>query len=61
MTGLTFTDCSSLKALLPKAMASAYRDAVLEAVAETGIKAVVFPEACPWSWDEAMAQGFWPE
>jgi hypothetical protein len=54
-------DNPSLKSMLPKAMASAYRDAVLEAVAETALAASVFPESCPWSWDEAMDARFWPE
>ncbi len=40
-------DNPSLKPLLPNGLAAAYRDAVLEAVAETGLPASTFPETCP--------------
>ena len=54
-------DNPSLKPLTPNAMQIAYRDAVLEAVAETGLPRSAFPEACPWSFEQAMDAGFWPE
>jgi hypothetical protein len=54
-------DNPSLKSLLPQAMASTYRDAVLEAVAETGLPAATFPQSAPWSWEETLAAEFWPE
>ena len=53
-------DNPSLKPLLPQALASAYRDAALEAVAETGFPATTFPDACPWTVEEALDEGFWP-
>lgn len=53
-------DNPSLKPLLPQAMAAAYRDARLEAVAETGLTAATFPEGSPWSAGEALDAGFWP-
>jgi Domain of unknown function DUF29 len=54
-------DNPSLKPLLPKALASAYRDASLEVVAETGLlQGSNFPEACPWTVDEVLDRGFWP-
>ncbi len=53
-------DNPSLKPLLPKALASAYRDASLEAVAETGLPAATFPEACPWTVEQVLDGGFWP-
>jgi hypothetical protein len=53
-------DNPSLKPLLPTAVSAAYRDAVLEAVAETGLPAVAFPEKCPWSFEQALDAGFWP-
>ena len=46
--------------LLPKALASAYRDASLEAVAETGLPAATFPEACPWTVEQVLDGWFWP-
>ena len=42
-------DNPSLKPLLPKALVSAYRDASLEAVAETALPGATFPAACPWT------------
>ena len=53
-------DNPSLKPLLPKALASAYRDASLEEVAETGLQGSTFPGACPWTVDEVLDGGFWP-
>jgi hypothetical protein len=53
-------DNPSLKPLLPKALASAYRDASLEAVAETGLPSATFPETCPWTVEQVLDSGFWP-
>jgi hypothetical protein len=53
-------DNPSLKPLLPKPLASAYRDASLEAIAETGLPGSTFPEGCPWTVDEVLDGGFWP-
>jgi Domain of unknown function DUF29 len=54
-------DNPSLWPLTPNAVKAAYRDAVLEAVAETGLPAATFPEACPWTFEQAVDAGFWPE
>ncbi len=54
-------DNPSLKPLLPQTLASAYRKACLGAVAETGLPFATFPEACPWTVQEALDDGFWPE
>ncbi len=53
-------DNPSLKPLLPQALASAYRNAALEAVAETGLAGSTFPEACPWTVEQVLDNGFWP-
>jgi len=45
--------------LLPKALGSAYRDASLKAVAETG-PGSTFPEACPWTIEQVLDGAFWP-
>jgi len=50
----------SLKPLLPTALASAYRDAALEAVAETELAAATYPVASPWTVEEVLDGGFWP-
>jgi hypothetical protein len=54
-------DNPSLKPLLPPALASAYRKAYLEAIAETGLAASTFPDACPWTVEQVLDGGFWPE
>jgi len=54
-------DNPSLKLLLPQALASAYRKARQEAVAETGLPGTTFPEPCPWTAEQALDGGFWPE
>ena len=54
-------DNPSLKPLLPQALASAYRDARLEAAAETGLAVSAFPEACPWTLAQSLDAEFWPE
>jgi hypothetical protein len=53
-------DNPSLKALLPEAIGRAYRDAVIEAEAETGLRAASFPASCPWSFAQIMDPSFWP-
>lgn len=53
-------DNPSLRPLLPRALESAYRDARLEAAAETGLASGTFPEDCPWDAGQAMDAGFWP-
>ena len=51
-------DNPSLKPLLPQALASAYRDAALEAVAETGLAGSTFPGTCPWTVEQSWTAGF---
>ena len=53
-------DNPSLKPLLPQALASAYRSARREAIAETGFAGSTFPDACPWTVEEVLDEGFWP-
>jgi hypothetical protein len=54
-------DNPSLKPLLPQALACAYRKARLEAMAETDLPLATFPDACPWTAEQALDGGFWPE
>ena len=54
-------DNPSLRPLLPNALAASYRDAALEAVAETDLSAATFPQTSPWSFEQALDAGFWPE
>ncbi len=53
-------DNPSLKPRLSEAIASAYRVARLEAAAETGLQAGMFPASCPWSAAEIPDEQFWP-
>jgi len=53
-------DNPSLKAQVPDAIVFSYRLACLAAVAETGLAESTFPAECPWSFDEIIDNGFWP-
>ena len=50
-------DNPSLKARIPEAIATAYRDAATE----TGLDEAGFPIECPWSFDQIMDADFWPD
>ena len=54
-------DNSSLEARLPEAVASAYERAADNAYAETDLPEPTFPTTCPWSFDQMMDEGFWPD
>jgi hypothetical protein len=54
-------DNPSLKSHLDQAMADAYGDATIDAERETGLAAETFPEVCPFGFDQAMSDEFWPE
>lgn len=54
-------DNPSLKANLDEAISYAYGNAIIEAVGETGLLEGTFPTACPWSFEQMMAEDFWPE
>ena len=49
-----------LKGELPEVFADAYGDALLIAERETDLSAAAFPAACPWSFDQALDDAFWP-
>jgi Domain of unknown function DUF29 len=53
-------DNPSLKPLLPQALASAYRRARRDAIAETGLAGSTFRDTCPWTVEEVLDEGFWP-
>ncbi|HJS87906.1 MAG TPA: DUF29 domain-containing protein [Acetobacteraceae bacterium] len=54
-------DNPSLRANLDAAMDDAYGDALLEAQRETGLPEAAFPERCPWTHEQIMAEGFFPD
>jgi hypothetical protein len=50
-----------LKPHIEEAVAEAYRDARVEAGAETGLDDKVFSKSCPYSWDDIMERPIeWP-
>ncbi len=51
----------SLHAKLTEAIADAYGDAIIDAARETDLPEPTFPTACPWSFDQMMDEGFWPD
>lgn len=53
-------DNPSLRSKRDEAVHAAYRFARLEAERETGLPDTIFPETCPWSFDDAMNDDFWP-
>lgn len=50
----------SLRALVPDAMRSAYRLALIQAQRESGLPASAFPAACPFTMEQATDEAFWP-
>jgi hypothetical protein len=54
-------DNPSLKSQTAEAVISAYRRAVVDAVAETGLKKISFPSTCPWDYNQITDVDFWPE
>ena len=54
-------DSPSLKQNLMQMFAEAYEDAVLIAAKETGIDETDFPKTCPYSFNQAISNDFWPD
>ncbi len=52
-------DNPSLKSSLDQAMTDAYGDAAIKAERESGLR--TFPETCPFTFDQTIDDGFWPE
>lgn len=55
------SDNPSLKAQLHDAIADAYTVAVIRAAAETELAEALFPDQCPWSYEQMMDPDFWPD
>ena len=54
-------DNPSLRPTLSRALADAYEVARLEAAATLGIEEDTVPLACPWTSQQVLDAGFWPE
>jgi hypothetical protein len=50
----------SLKAEIDEAMIEAYEIAILQAARETLLPETTFPGACPWAFEQALDEAFWP-
>lgn len=50
-----------LKAALPESFVDAYEDARFIAMRETGLDDVIFPLPCPWTFEQVLDDGFWPD
>jgi len=55
------TDNPSLKPQLPAMLTDAYVDAVLHAVAETGLEESTFPDSCPFALADVLDAEHWPD
>ncbi|OED40449.1 hypothetical protein ACH42_16270 [Endozoicomonas sp. (ex Bugula neritina AB1)] len=54
-------DNPGLKPEIDDIMVDAYELAKISAYKETGLGEEMFPKTCPWSFDDSMSSGFWPE
>lgn len=54
-------EAEHLKSRLPEAMERGYKYAINGAAGKTGLSKTTFPETCPWSFDQAMDNEFFPE
>jgi len=54
-------DSPSLRSTLQDRIDHAWRDALRDAEAETGLGRDTFPQACPWAFDAFMDYDFWPD
>ncbi|HEX5328498.1 MAG TPA: DUF29 domain-containing protein [Acetobacteraceae bacterium] len=54
-------DNPSLQPLLSGALAAAYRYALLSAQRDTGLPETSFPGQCPWTFEQATNEHFWPD
>jgi hypothetical protein len=55
------SESPSFKPQLPQLLRLAYSDAVAEAVAQTNLPKRTFPADCPGTFNQMMAEDFWPE
>ena len=54
-------DNPSLNQKVPQSVTRAYKYARTGAARETGLAKKTFPEECPWSFEQALDNEFWPE
>ena len=54
-------DNPSLKPFMSQAIDAAYETARIEAAEETGLDEALFPETCPWVFEQIVDPAFWPD
>lgn len=54
-------DSPSLASYVPEAMAAAWENGRRKAARETGVELGSFPEACPYTWEQAMDYDWMPD
>lgn len=54
-------DNPSLKGVFPALWSEAYDDARKEAALETSLPLQIFPNECPWTFEQVMDNEFWAE
>ncbi|MBC7800119.1 MAG: DUF29 domain-containing protein [Gemmatimonadaceae bacterium] len=59
--GRHLRDNPSLRSVQDEALSDAYGDALLRAELETQLPRDVFPWTCPYTWEQAQDEAFWPE
>jgi hypothetical protein len=52
---------TGLKSLLPESIVDAYESATALAERDTGIDEANFPASCPWTVEQILDEGYWPE
>ncbi len=58
---LLLEDSPSLRRLLPEALAYSYPRALEAAQTETGLPPASFPETCPFTLEQVLDDGYWPD
>jgi len=54
-------DNPSLQPALSEIIDKAWQSALITAEHETGLRKSAFPTTCPWTFDQAMDDDFWPQ
>lgn len=58
---LLIADSPSLRREVPASVEAFYTHARARALAETRLPESAMPAACPWTVDQVLGEGFWPE
>ncbi|MBO9482124.1 MULTISPECIES: DUF29 domain-containing protein [Gammaproteobacteria] len=58
--GRLLLDCPGLKSKLDAMLPVVYERALEDAHDETNLPVSLFPEQCPWSFQQAVDKNFWP-